>query len=91
MSLAELKVFISQRIFDTGDLVVLKKVLDLLDEEYPSLLDDMPESVRLDLELSLKELDEGLGVPNDEVFKRVKKKWDTKSGGLQEQSNASNE
>jgi hypothetical protein len=32
-----------------------------------------------------------LGVPNDEVFKRVKKKWDTKSGGLQEQSNASNE
>lgn len=77
MSNAEIRKKVKKYIDEADDHVV-KMVYSLLEaDREDDWWDDLPKEVQKSIDKAIKELDEGKGIPHEEVMKKYKK-WFTK-------------
>jgi len=73
MSLYAEKVKLSQMILNIESKHLIKKIKNLIKTEDADLWDELNDDVKADIELALKELDNGGGIPSDQAMKKYVK------------------
>ena len=73
MSLHAEKIKLSQMILNIDSKHLLEKIKDLIKKEEVDFWDELSDSVKADVELAIKELDNGQGIPHEEVMKKYEK------------------
>jgi hypothetical protein len=73
MSLYAEKVKLTQMILNIESKQLIEKIKKLIKTENADLWDELHDDIKEEVELALKELDNGGGIPNEQVMKRYEK------------------
>lgn len=73
MSLYADKIKLSQIILSIESKTLIKKIKDLINTEKPDLWDELHDDIKAEVELAVNELDNGGGIPNEQVMKKYNK------------------
>jgi hypothetical protein len=73
MSLYAEKVKLTQMILNIESKGLIEKIKKLIKTEQADLWDELHDEVKAEVELAVKELDNGGGIPNEQVMKRHEK------------------
>ncbi|MDI1354010.1 MAG: hypothetical protein PSX36_03780 [bacterium] len=73
MSLYAEKVKLTQMILNIESKHLIEKIKNLIKTEDADLWDELHDDVKADVETAVKELDNGGGIPNDQVMKKYEK------------------
>ncbi len=77
MNINTQKIEIAQLIFNTDDKSILKRVREVLNESHTGFMNHLTDDIKTSVLKSIKQLDEGKGIPHDEALKKIKK-WQKK-------------
>lgn len=73
MSLHAEKIRLTQMILSIESKPLIEKIKNLIKTEEPDLWDELHGDIKAEVELAIKELDNGGGVPNEKVMKKYEK------------------
>ncbi|MCC6182379.1 MAG: hypothetical protein IT237_11160 [Bacteroidia bacterium] len=73
MSLYAEKVKLTQMILNIESKRLIEKIKNLIKTEQADLWDELHDDVKAEVELAVKELDNGGGIPNEQVMKKYEK------------------
>lgn len=77
MNIHSQKIELAQLIFSIDDKAILKKVKEVLIPSKDSVLDALHDDVRKSVNIAIKQLEEGKGIPHKEAVRKIKQ-WQKK-------------
>lgn len=73
MNLSAEKIRLSQFILTTENKELLHKIKNLIETDAHDIWDELHEDIKADVEFSIKEFDNGGGIPNEIVMEKYQK------------------
>ena len=77
MNIHSQKIELAQLIFNIDDKAILKKVKEVLEPKKTSVFDSFQTEIQKSVDIAIKQLDEGKGIPHKEVMKKIRQ-WQKK-------------
>ena len=73
MNILAEKIELAQLIFTIQNKVTINKIKKFIASEQPDLWDELNDNVKADVEIAIKQLDKGEGIPHSQAVKKLKR------------------